>query len=542
VSTPFLGRVSSKLTPTLCALIAVLVTGAWLWLAKWPLGVKGEWAIKPNAGAWPVGAWLLPVGTLAIFGGFAALSAYDRLKRAKNRREQIASTRLCLCGIFLVSLLWPWSLLGPGGTSNLVTSQWSDIANEYFAVAYQIEDANEFARSFAAIRQSPDSILQAHVATHPPGAVLFYYGARKIYEASPFLRTAFANVATTLTNESIAELTVRSNEVRRSATRSAGIATLPSDLPASAVGGAIWSAFLISVLLALATPAIYLIAASTGAEATTEEIVQAQTRGLIAAAFWALAPTANLFSFTLDAVVACGAAWTLAFLALRWRGGHWLWLCVAGAALALTSFVSFGALAIGVIAALAACYARRDAIGSGVKELLLVATSFVVVWFTLSVIFPMQPLVVFSQAMAAHRFATVNARSRGAWTLLNLVSFAVFCGWPGVAASLAAAWSRWRERANARKLATGAFAQNLLPEIPWAIGLAGLLVIVLLDISGKALGEVERLWMFLLPPLCVLVALYLSRKNAKVVTAFLILQALQTLLMAAWLAPLVLPI
>jgi hypothetical protein len=220
-------------------------------------------------------------------------------------------------------------------------------------------------------------------------------------------------------------------------------------------------------------------------------------------------------------------------MALRWRGARAYWLIAVGVALALTSFVSFGALAVGVIVLLATVWMRRATIGLGIKELLLVAVTFFVTWFVLSNIFPMQPWPVFSQAMAAHRFATVNSRSRIAWTLLNLLSFAVFCGWPVVVASLLAVREVWRERTN---------TPHLMPAIACAIGLAGFLVIVLLDLSGKALGEVERLWMFLLPPLCILAALHLRRRDVKIVMSLLFLQAIQTLLMAAWLAPLVLPI
>jgi hypothetical protein len=544
MSTPFLKRVRSDLALSLGVLIAVASTAFWLWLAKWPLGVAGEWTIKPNTGPWPPGAWGLPLATLGIFGGFAALSAYDRFKRAKNQRERAASTRLCLLGIALLTFLWPWSLLGPGGTSNLVASQWSDIANEYFSTAYQIEDARDFSQAFAATRQNPDAVAQAHVATHPPGAVLFYYGARRIYEAVPFLQKAFSSAAASLTSESVAGLAVRSNELRRSAARSAGIPDVPPNLPVAAVGGAVWSAFLISLLLALAVPAIYLIAASQSISTHDDEQSRqsAEIRGLIAAALWALAPAVSLFAFTLDGVIASGAAWTLAFLALSRRDGRAFWMIAAGAMLALSSYISFGVLAAGVTVVIAVLALRRKEPWALVRDVVLFLLGFFVVWLAIVATLPMSPVAVFSQAMEAHRFATVNARSRPAWTVLNLLSFAVFCGWPVIAAALCAAWRNWREARDRRKLAKEAELVEANWKIPLAIGMANLAVIVLLDLSGKALGEVERLWMFLLPPLCVLAALQLARTNIKTVAALLALLAFQTLLMAAWLAPLVLPL
>lgn len=523
-----------KYSLVLAIIALLLVAGTWFWLfkTKWPLGVKGEWTIKPNLGAWPRGAWGLPVAALFIFGGFAALCAYDRIKRAKNRREQIASTRLCLIGICLLSFVWPWTLLGPGGTSNLINSQWSDISNEYFSTAYLMDDARRFSSEYAATRQHPAAVAQAHVATHPPGAVLFYYGARRLYESTPVLQSVFSGVTVSLTTDSVEKLAADANKLRSTAARSAGLKTTPPELPATAVGGALWCAFLISILLALATPAIYLIASShrarTQAEPTEEsQIMNAESCGLIAAAFWALYPAANLFAFMLDAVIAAGAAWTLALLAMRLRGGKPLWGFASGGVLALTSFVSFGALATGAIIFFAIILVHGRNLKIVARELFFIGAGFVVTWFVVTVIFPLQPIVIFTQAMDAHRFAT-GARNRVLWMGLNILCFAVFCGWPLFVAALGAL-GKWKEI-------------RLSMSAPFAFGIAGVLAVLLLTLSGKASGEVERLWMFLAVPLCVLAATFLTRRaNIAIIGTLLFLQALQTLLLSAWLAPLVLP-
>jgi hypothetical protein len=538
--------ISAPLLIAVLSGLAVLATLLWLWFWKKPLGVSGEWAIKPHTAAWPIGAWGLPVVALFIFGGFAAISAYDRFKRAKNRREQIASTRLSLLGITLLAVVFPWASLGPLGTSNLINSQWSDISNEYFGTAYEIDDAREFTSSYAATRQTPDSPLQAHVATHPPGAVLSYYLARRIYESSPFLQAACSSIAASLTQETVAELAVRSNELRRTAARSAGVPSTPRDLPPDAVGGAVWCAFLISLLLALATPAVYLIGTSTpaGEREANESSLQstsfdtAESRGLIAAALWALAPALNLFAFTLDAIIAFGAAWTLALLTIGFRSGKRFWFFAAGSMLALTSYVSFGALAIGAIAIIALLLVRRTPFASLIKDVFALGAGFVFIWLLIMLVLPGLPLVIFSQAMEAHRMATVNSRSRIAWTALNLLSFAMFCGWPLVLLVLYSARDQWRRKIfiaqDDAKLNEARFAA--------AIGLAGFAVVLLLNFSGQALGEVERLWLFLIPSLCVLASLVAVRWNAKTIALLLVLQAAQTLIMAGWLSPLVLPL
>ena len=72
---------------------------------------------------------------------------------------------------------------------------------------------------------------------------------------------------------------------------------------------------LLGLSLVAAIPAIYGLAALGGGE-------EAERRGLLAVAFWVLAPTTNLFAFTLDALVALGAVWTLYFAALAWNRGE----------------------------------------------------------------------------------------------------------------------------------------------------------------------------------------------------------------------------
>ncbi len=525
----------SRLSSFLVALtiFSFAVTLFWLAKSKWPLGVAGEWQIKPNSGPWPAPAWGLPIAVLLIFGGLAAISAYDRFKRAKNEKEKRGSTRLCIIGLAILAFAWPWSLLGPGGTTNLISSQFSDISNEYFGTAYQVENARDFAREYSAKWQTPQSVTQAHVATHPPGAVLFYYFARRIYDASPFLQTTFSGLATALTSDSIQTLATQANQSRVVAERSAGVKNPDPELSISAVGAAMWCAFLISLLLASCVPAIYFVASLGSGESTPGAPDRAdldEARGMIAASLFALAPVLSLFAFTLDALIACGAAWTLAFVALRLRGGKIGWLLASGAMMGITSFVSFGALAIGVIAVIALLFAQRK---KAARDILVFGAGFFLMWIVLTLLFPSNPLEIFRNAMSSHSFATVQSRSRGAWIGMNLVCYAVFCGWPIIWAACAGGFGFLRNLRNPqRSLST-----------PVIIGVAALLTMLLLTLSGGAKGEVERLWLFLTPSLAALAAATLmQRPHGPSIGVLLLLQAAQTLIMAAWLAPLVLPL
>ncbi|HEX8552869.1 MAG TPA: hypothetical protein VF681_15100 [Abditibacteriaceae bacterium] len=494
--------------PTISAALLVFATALWLFFWRAKLG-RDNWFLAPNPVAWPLGAWLLPLGVLLIFGGFAAVSAYDRFVRAKTEKIARTSTRLARVGIFILALAWPWSLLGPtpigtNGAANLIQATWSDISNGYFSAAYDVSDAREFSRTYADKRQQATSPNQAHVATHPPGAVLFYYFARRTYEALPPLQNFCSALARFLTNETDEKLSDDSRAIVRAATG------VTPTLPASAAGSALWCAFLSSLILASATVAVFGLAHRTvdfGRTSKTDEANagrrEADARGLFAASLLALAPMCGLFTFSLDAVIAAGAAWIL-FCLSRANTKSTL---VAGALLGAVSFLSFGALAIGVVAAFTLALQKRP------RDIMFLGAGFVAAWVVIWLVFPHDVPRVFSQAMAAHRAATLTSRAHLPWSALNILFFALFVGWPLVVAVVRA---------------------------PRAVsfGLAALATALLLTLSGNVRGEVERLWLFLLPAFAAWAG---TAELGRFRPYFVALQAAQSLIMAATLAPLVRP-
>ena len=523
-------------------IVAALLVGGtayWLFRARWPLGRVGEWVIRPNEGAWPVQALGIPFAVLMLFGAPAALAAYDRFRRAKSRSEQTASTTLCIAALTCFSFLWPWALIGPGGVSNLIAATWSDLSNGYFSTAYTVEDARSFTHDYPLRHQEHVSVSQAHVATHPPGAVLFYFGARRIFEASPPLQNGFTGLAENLVRSPVASIAEGAQATRRAAWVSAN---RPGGqyvaLPVSAVGCALWCAFLILFASASIVPAVYLLASQGGAGQEHHE-----ARGMIAAALFAAAPSLGLFAFTLDGLIAAGAAWTFVLASRRLAGGSHGWMMAAGGTLALTSFVSFGALSVGLLVVLALALHHGLTRGA-VTDAALFAFAFLVGWIVLSLIFLMQPLIIFYKAMEAHHLATLSARDYWGWTWLNLFIFALFSGWPVALSVLTYLAAGWR---------FGSKHQVPVPAV--ALGIATLLSVLLLTFSGNVRGEVDRLWLFLLPPLCALAATWFQPSassegqasvtrthNVALWIGLILLQAAQTLMMASTLAPLVLPL
>ena len=533
--------------PVFVALILVALTAAWLFAGRDArgagrgLGFVSEWLVVP-AGSWPLALWSVPLCLLFLLGGLAALSAYDRFHRAKTVASARNSTRLALLSLSLLAALWPFATLNADGAKNLIDATWSDTANQYFSASYGIENARDFTREYSRF-QTPPSRLQAHVATHPPGAVLLYFAARRFLESAPPLQDAFGAIAQTLTGETALQLAAHSNEVRRSAARAAA-APEPPDLPQSAVAAALFSASLFALFAAFTVPAIYDLAAGSDARGTPESAPQ-ETRGLTAAAFFALAPNVLLFAWTLDIVLACLASWSLVFLMRRLRGGKVGWLYACGALLALTTFVSFGALALffalAALLFLDAFSRSRDETAASTRTILwknaardfaLITLAFFATWIALSLIFPMNVAAIYARAMQVHHAATLTSRSRTAWIWMNVLMFFLFCGWPLVTCVLAAS-------TRARKFFQRDFSP--LRDGAFRVGIAMLALMLLLTFSGQVRGEVERLWLFLLPPLCAMAGAFAAEKPRRIY-ALLALQAAQTLLMASALAPLVRPI
>ena len=556
------------------AFLAVLVTAIWLLRGRGALGVPLQWTITPNLQPWPIGAWGLPLAVLIIFGGAAALSIYDRFGRAKSRREQKTSVLTALICLGILGFLWPWSLLGPGqlngrpgtptleGRFNIIAAMWSDVANGYFGTAYQIDEAQKFTREYSQKWQRVDSPVQAHVATHPPGAVLWFYGARRLYEGVPIISNTFETLTPILTSQSRAELVPTAQLARETASRLVQ-APPPPPLPASAVGNALFCAALLGLSLVFALPAVYGLASledvykrvdeteksfvdetrnntnETGkpfvdaqnidetaklfVDETQTRLDEREQRGLLAAFLWVLAPTLNLFAFTLDALVAAGITWTL-FLAARGLVGsnrnQIFYSIAAGVTLAFTSFLSLGALAAGaILVAAAIALRRRDA----AKFLGFGALAFGSIWLLLSVWGGFNPLEITRNALAAHYLATLQTRTHAPWILMNVLMWMMFAGWPLVVLL-------------AKKPASN--RENFGFSIVWAFGGAAILTILLLTLGGNVRGEVERLWLFTLAPLGALAA---NQVSWRVAIPLVVLQGAQTLMMSATLAPLVRP-
>lgn len=524
------------------ALVLVALSTFWATVWRAPLG-RDNWFLEPaRRDLWPLSSWVFPIAVLLICGAFAWVCAYDRFRRAKTAREQRTSTCMTLGALVVLATVWPWSLLGPLGGFQLVAAMWSDVSNQYFSTAYRVESARQFSIEYSKYQQDVE-VSKAHVATHPPGAVLLFYGAKKVYDGVPPIRQFWEHFAPAFTDASTDSVGVETRRIVRRATGE------NITLPDEAIPLALWSAFLLSLSTGLTVPAVYKLARGDCADET-----EADRRGLFAATLFALAPTAALFAFTLDAPMAFLVAWSLVFWANRQRMGNRFAGVASGAILGLASWISFGALAIWglIIFATALCWGARSLITTPVlvmsdfvarrkpavhrpaSDLALLLLGFALFWTAILLIFPTPIVEIYSRAMEVHKMATLTSRSHGGWMLLNLFVFALFCGWPLVLGVLKQLHRVLDVRVLEERRARHWNAAR-------ALGVAAAALCVGLSFAGTVRGETERLWLFLLAPLCALAAVEYAKCDKKTVALLAIFTAIQTLVLAGTLAPLVRP-
>ena len=120
---------------------------------------------------------------------------------------------------------------------------------------------------------------------------------------------------------------------------------------------------------------------------------------------------------------------------------------------------------------------------------LTVTTAFLISTLLPTLLFGYDVWAVWWNCLSQHAdFAVLFPRSYVAWVLFNPVEFAVFTGVPVCLLMLLSA-------AKDARLWLRHPRDTALSILPWAL----LGVLAALNLSGKNLGEVARLWMFLMP-------------------------------------------
>jgi hypothetical protein len=209
-----------------------------------------------------------------------------------------------------------------------------------------------------------------------------------------------------------------------------------------------------------------------------------------AAVLWPLAPAANLFQPLAD--TAYPFLSTLAIAALAWAGrlqkgamsprlASILLAVTGGLLMAWGMAFTIAFLPVGLMGALVIAF--QISVGWRMRLALIMATGLGFLTLVLLgwAITAANPFVIGAWNLHHHaRFYLEFPRTYHLWLGANLVELAVAIGLPS------AVWC-----------VVGAFRPRRVPVPFWST----LLVLLLVDLTGRNLGEIARLWMFFMPPL-----------------------------------------
>ena len=508
----------------LTALAAVLVA------AGVPVGVPGQWTMPPVDGPSWSGLWLA-LGAL----GLIALIVWAIYSRIESARRYEAAVALAMLVAFLFAMQFGIGALGRDGSQEtFIALTTPGTTNLYFTESGEIGDPVDYLRGYD--ERAAKSTEGWQLKTHPPGPVMFFYLCRRAVTAWPALGSAVLRFARTLTP---ADLYWRGIE-------SFGFLSGRIDTSAEAAG---WLA-VIALRLAAALTAVpaYILArrgwAGRREEEKEEEEGKGRARGpaptraaaFVAAAIAGLIPSVLLFNATIDqlypllglvAVLIGHRAVTRRSMLLNVLCGAVLYV---GLMFSL-SFVVFLAL----IAAMQAWAVLSDKkLPEMTKSLpfllrlleclgIGVMVSVAAVYLTVG----LGSLGGWARCLTANaRFNHESGRTYVAWLLANPALFAAFLGVP-----VAVLFVR-RLVQDGRALLAERTAVVVDPLVIATLG-----VLAALWLYGANLGEVERLWMPLMP-LCAVAGVSSLKPGRTAALALICLQGLQAVAFKLALDPL----
>ncbi len=431
----------------LTLLLAALILTDWLPALRGPAPATSEWhwlyELRPQSRYW------LPVLSAIAVWLFAVWWL----------RQQRPLVGLGLAGLVVGSLLLQLSLVyahRPQIAAELVDRTLSTETNGYFTVAAATTDLNTLLREFP---QAMPILPSEHTRTHPPGLILAQWlTIRAGAAASPLASFIYPLRCTDLW-------------------------LLNQPVPtASAL--AIW-AFLPLLAAAFTAVPLYFLGS---------QLYDANTARL-AAIFGTTLPALLIFAPTPDQLFALLSAIILLLwlVAVQRRSAPYAFL--TGLLLSLTTFFSFGNGALLLVLTVFALF--HPNLKSKILNLkwsfwfvIGLASLWLIYWLGWGV----PPWAVARVGLQQHYELVTSLRRYDWWVAYNLLDLLIFAG-PVVVLGFAAALLTAIRRLATR---TNSLADGLI--------LALACLILALDLSGSARGEVGRLWLFFMPLLAVVSA------------------------------------
>ncbi|MDR3622998.1 MAG: hypothetical protein P4L85_26840 [Paludisphaera borealis] len=458
-----------------------------------PLGVPGEWQWPRLGRQFEITSLLIAAAGVVAYGGYAAIGY-----RALGVPSRVGLREAGWVAGLAVSAVALQVVIPLGAPDGYGLTKWARVhcqrgATGYYTIAktQAAADPWKFLADYPKWIESQDAY---HIGTHPPGLIAMHCGLLALMER----HVAAADLLNAAMPPSVGA-GFRWVEVKESTTI------------ARSDRAAIYLTSLITLLACAGTVApLYVLA---------RESLPPQS-AWVGAAFWPLAPALNLFQPLADAAYPLLSATALATAAwsirLRGRPGlaGWAWATPAiasGAVMAFGMMFTLAFLPVGLIVALVVLATRSVSWPRRFEVIAWIGVGFVAVvaldWLATTA----DPFVVWRWNLRHHeRFYEECRRSYLPWLLVNPVELAIAAGLPTVV------WCLIGATADRRGV----------PRAAWC----ALAVLAIVDLSGRNMSEVARLWMIFLPPLFTAAGVGLTRLGGGVQAVFVtvVLIGLQT--------------
>lgn len=451
-----------------------LLVSALVLSRKWAIGIEGQWQwsfreilIDP----------LLLLPSLILLLLLAGLLAIVARRGIPNRFVE----RIFLCAMLALSL---WAVLSIGGANpsgrysayDSIVAPW---AGGYYGEAVRVEDMGEYLDNYKELISSlrVNDIVRGHIADHPAGPVLFHWLVNRSLGAIPSLSSLL------IPADADQPLDATTNVTPRMLAEQLSHAPLSQGKFAGIWG----SALLFRLGFWLTIPIVYFLARS----------LISREAGMVAAALTAVVPSLHLFGPYSDQLFSLFFMSSIFCWHKALRRGGWMW---AGGSSLIVFTGLMWSLSMLVIPAvlffwtLFAAYQARLESGAWPwrkwsTPLVSAFAVFLISTLLPSILFGYDTVEVWRICLAQHAtFAPLFPRSYMSWTLFNPVEFMVFTGLPTALLFLAAC------------VADVGIRRHDGERRAWSPCLWSLVaVLVLLNLSGKNLGETARLWMFMMP-------------------------------------------
>jgi hypothetical protein len=457
-----------------------------------PLGVRGEWEwLRISALPSPEGL-LMAILAVVLYCGFAGLGLRAMGAKAVSRLREACWLAGLLAAAVVVQFFIP-----AGAPDEYDLTKWAYVnyftpSTGYYKIAKEqaVSDPWRFLAEYPDWIQHQDSL---HIGTHPPGLIAVH---------SFLLREMGRNAGTV-------ELLVRWMPV----STAQGFRQLEKmdRRPIPRADQASLLLYSLLTLLACAGTAVplYLLARSK----------LAAPSAWAAAAFWPLATAVNLFQPGADTAYPLLSTSALALTAWAARrlasGGRYpiaLALAVmSGLVLAFGMIFTLAFLPVGLIVGLVIVLAPSLSLARKAALIVAVGAGFLSLTTLGWILTGANPVIVWSWNLKNHaRFYVEYPRTYLAWLAINPIELAIAMGLP------AAVWC-----------AAGLLSPRSAPRVAWIT----LGVLLVMNLVGRNMGEVARLWMLFVPPLLTAAGAGLDRLGGgpKVLAISAALMGLQTL-------------